>query len=107
MVLVAAKLSPGQMREDFRVLRASLEEGHPGIYRYAPKAEIDEALRAISRLRLPVPERRTRRYQAAHRGNRVDFRASLRRALRPEGLVELRKRTPRRRLQSGSATHSL
>ncbi len=61
------------------------------------QTEIDEALRAISRLRLPVPERRTRRYQASHRGNRIDFRASLRRALRPEGLVELRRREPRRR----------
>src|SRR5918994_2801528 len=29
------------------------------------QAEIDEALRAISRLRLPVPLRRTRRYQPA------------------------------------------
>src|SRR5579885_3666851 len=28
------------------------------------QAEIDEALRAISRLRLPLPERRTRRYQS-------------------------------------------
>jgi hypothetical protein len=56
------------------------------------QAEIDEALRAIARMRLPVPERRTRRYQPARRGTRVDFRASLRRALRPEGLVELRKR---------------
>ena len=42
-------------------------------------------------------ERRTRRYQPARRGPRVDFRASLRRALRPEGLIELRKREPRRR----------
>src|SRR5258707_6506024 len=61
------------------------------------QAEIDEALRAISRLRLPVPERRTRSYRSARRGPRVDFRASLRRALRPEGLTELRKREPRRR----------
>ncbi len=61
------------------------------------QAEIDEALRAIARMRLPVPERRTRRYQASHRGSRVDFRASLRRALRPEGLVELRMREQRRR----------
>jgi uncharacterized protein with von Willebrand factor type A (vWA) domain len=61
------------------------------------QAEIDEALRAIARLRLPVPERRTRRYQASHRGTRIDFRASLRRALKPEGLVELRKREQRRR----------
>src|SRR5262249_61646901 len=56
------------------------------------QAEIDAALKAISRLRLPVPERRKRRYQASHRGSRVDFRGSLRRALRPEGLLELRKR---------------
>lgn len=61
------------------------------------QAEIDEALRAISRLRLPVPERRTRRHQPARHGPRVDFRASLRRALRPEGLIELRRREPRRR----------
>jgi uncharacterized protein with von Willebrand factor type A (vWA) domain len=61
------------------------------------QAEVDDALRAISRLRLPVPERRTRRYRAARRGPRIDFRASLRRALRPEGLIELRKRKPRRR----------
>jgi hypothetical protein len=61
------------------------------------QAEIDQALRAISRLRLPVPERRTRRYQPARRGPRVDFRATLRRALRPEGLTELRKREQRRR----------
>ena len=61
------------------------------------QAEIDEALRAIARLRLPVPERRTRRYRPARRGPRVDFRASLRRALRPEGLTELRQREPRRR----------
>lgn len=59
------------------------------------QAEIDEALRAIARLRLPMPSRRTRRYQAARRGPRVDFRASLRKALRPEGLTELRKREPR------------
>src|SRR5690242_19328142 len=61
------------------------------------QAEIDEALRAISRLRLPVPERRTRRHQPARRGPRVDFRASLRRALRPEGLIELRRREQRHR----------
>ena len=47
------------------------------------QAEVDQALRAIARLRLPVPERRTRRYRAARRGPRIDFRASLRRALRP------------------------
>src|SRR6478735_2149920 len=61
------------------------------------QAEIDDALRAIARLRLPVPERRTRRYQPSRRGPKIDFRASLRRALRPEGLIELRRREPRKR----------
>ena len=61
------------------------------------QAEIDDALRAIARLRLPVPERRTRRYRAARRGPRIDFRASMRRALRPEGLIDLRRREPRKR----------
>src|SRR4029453_8822620 len=61
------------------------------------QTEIDEALRAISRLRLPVPLRRTRRHQRPRRGPRVDSRASLRRALRPEVVTELRKREPRKR----------
>jgi hypothetical protein len=32
-----------RLREDLRILRGALEEGHPGIYRYTPKAELDEA----------------------------------------------------------------
>ena len=60
------------------------------------QAELDEAMRAIARLRLPVPQRRTRRYRSDPRGRRIDFRASLRRALRPEGLTVLRRREPRR-----------
>ena len=60
------------------------------------QAELDEAMRAVARLRLPVPDRRTRRHRAALRGPRIDFRASFRRALRPEGLTVLRRREPRR-----------
>lgn len=30
-----------QLQQDFRVLRAALEEGHAGLYRYSPKAEMD------------------------------------------------------------------
>jgi uncharacterized protein with von Willebrand factor type A (vWA) domain len=59
-------------------------------------AELEEATRAIARLRLPVPDRRTRRHRASPRGTRIDFRASFRRAMRPEGLTVLRKREPRR-----------
>jgi len=61
------------------------------------QAEIDQALRAIQRLRLPIPERRTRRFRASPRGARIDFRATLRRARNPAGILELRRREPRRR----------
>ena len=32
-----------QLRKDLRVLREALEEGHPGIYRFTPKPEMDRA----------------------------------------------------------------
>jgi uncharacterized protein (TIGR03435 family) len=32
---------PAQLRRDLKVLREALEEGHPGIYRYLPKPEMD------------------------------------------------------------------
>jgi hypothetical protein len=35
------RVPPEKLREDFRILRGALEEGHPGIYRYTPKAELD------------------------------------------------------------------
>src|SRR5262249_33982562 len=45
--------SPENLREDFSILRGALEEGHPGIYRYTPKAELDkrfeQAERALDR----------------------------------------------------------
>ena len=34
----SGKLTPEQLREDFAILRGALEEAHPGIYRYTPKA---------------------------------------------------------------------
>jgi hypothetical protein len=39
--LAADPVPPQKLREDFRILRAALEEGHPGIYRYTPKKELD------------------------------------------------------------------
>ena len=36
------RVPPEKLREDFRILRGALEEGHPGIYRYTPKAELDK-----------------------------------------------------------------
>lgn len=35
------KFEPGQLREDFQIVRQSLEEGHPGLYRQTKKIELD------------------------------------------------------------------
>jgi hypothetical protein len=35
------RFEPAQLREDFRIARQSLEEGHSGLYRYTNKAELD------------------------------------------------------------------
>ncbi|MDD2965016.1 MAG: S41 family peptidase [Bacteroidales bacterium] len=43
-----AKLSPEKLREDFSILRASLEEGHPGIYLYSGKQEMDRWFDSIA-----------------------------------------------------------
>ena len=47
------RVPPEKLREDFRILHAALEEGHPGIYRYTPKEELDKrfdrAERALDR----------------------------------------------------------
>src|SRR2546427_12242310 len=36
------KVPPEKLREDFRILRGALEEGHP--YRYTPRAELDQVV---------------------------------------------------------------
>lgn len=38
---IAQTMEPPALREDLNVLRSALEEGHPGIYRYTPKPELD------------------------------------------------------------------
>lgn len=61
-------------------------------------AELAEAERIVSALRLPLPDLRTRRLVRDPRGGRVDPRASLRAALRtgPDA-IPLRWRSPRTR----------
>src|SRR3974377_2027942 len=39
--LTSRSFSPQELSEDFIFLRKSLEEGHPGLYRYTAKAEMD------------------------------------------------------------------
>ncbi|MSQ59324.1 MAG: VWA domain-containing protein [Betaproteobacteria bacterium] len=60
--------------------------------------DIREAKRMLARLRLPIPEIKTRRSRPDPRGPRVDLRATLRASLRGQGeLLLLAKRSPRLR----------
>lgn len=60
-------------------------------------AEVAEAKRAIAKLRLPIMEVPTRRFQRDARGSRVDMRATLRAALRSSAAIPLKFKKPRRR----------
>jgi hypothetical protein len=64
------------------------------------KMSLDELARAkaaIARLRLPVLDVPTRRFAPDPRGARADLRATLRAALRSGGLINLKRKSPRRR----------
>ena len=43
------KYTPEQLREDFRIARRALEEGHSGIYRYTPKPAMDRVFDTAER----------------------------------------------------------
>lgn len=53
-------------------------------------AELRDAEKMLSQLRLPVDEIPSRRFQSGSRGSRLDMRASLRASLRADGLMPLR-----------------
>ena len=59
--------------------------------------ELARAKAAIARMRLPIHDIPTRRYAKDPRGSRADMRATLRAALRAGGLIELKRKSPRRR----------
>jgi uncharacterized protein with von Willebrand factor type A (vWA) domain len=59
--------------------------------------ELARAKAAIARLRLPVQDVPTRRFAPNRHGARADLRATLRAALRSGGLIELKRKSPRRR----------
>jgi len=60
--------------------------------------ELAQAKKMIARLRLPIPEVRTRRMTPDPRGARVDLRGSLRASLRGNAdVIPLRRRSPQRR----------
>ena len=43
------KFTPAQLLEDFQIARRALEEGHSGIYRYTPKARLDQIFNQAAR----------------------------------------------------------
>ncbi len=59
--------------------------------------ELARAKAAIARLRLPVQDVPTRRFAPDRHGARADLRATMRAALRSGGLIELKRKSPRRR----------
>jgi uncharacterized protein len=59
--------------------------------------ELARAKAAIARLRLPVEDVPTRRFAPDRHGARADLRATLRAALRSGGLIDLKRKNPRRR----------
>jgi uncharacterized protein len=60
--------------------------------------ELAQAKKMIARLRLPIPEVRTRRMTPDPRGARVDLRGSLRASLRGNAdVIPLRRRSPQHR----------
>jgi hypothetical protein len=60
--------------------------------------ELLQAKKLIAKLRLPIPEIRTRRFDADAHGARVDLRATLRASLRSGGsFIPLKRRSPETR----------
>ncbi|HEX6440649.1 MAG TPA: VWA domain-containing protein [Stellaceae bacterium] len=59
--------------------------------------ELARAKAAIARMHLPINDMPTRRFARDPRGARADMRATLRAALRSGGVIELKRRSPRRR----------
>jgi CubicO group peptidase (beta-lactamase class C family) len=41
--------TPQQLREDFRIVRQALEEGHPGVYRYVSKERLERKFNAAEK----------------------------------------------------------
>jgi uncharacterized protein with von Willebrand factor type A (vWA) domain len=73
------------------------EELHAMDFEKMSLEELARAKAAIARMRLPIHDIPTRRYAKDPRGARADMRATLRAALRSGGLIELKRKSQRRR----------
>ena len=88
----ALELSPAALRDDFELLRFSLEDAHAGLYRYATKAEMDKHFESLEK-KLSRPLRVSEFYAevlklvAAVRDGHTSVRA-------PAGLTDWLRRKP-------------
>ncbi len=96
---VQEAFSPAQMMEtpqarpeDVRLSVSDQEILQKKDFAQMTAAEIAEVTRAVTRMRLPQAELRTRRYRPDARGQRLDMRRTLRGSLRTGGdIIDIRK----------------
>ncbi len=90
--------APEEVQVDAAMSSSGREQLQHADFEGMSQAELDEAKRMIARLRLPIPEIRTRRFRPDTSGNRIDARATLRSALRGGAdIIALKRRSPRYR----------
>jgi uncharacterized protein with von Willebrand factor type A (vWA) domain len=94
----AAEEPPPEMELDAQLTFSAREVLQHADFETMTNEELAQAKRLIAKLRLPIPEVRTRRLKADPHGQRVDLRATLRASLRNGGdTIPLRRRSPQYR----------
>jgi uncharacterized protein with von Willebrand factor type A (vWA) domain len=86
-----------ELEIDAAMTSSDREELHAMDFEKMSLEELARAKAAIARMRLPIHDIPTRRYARDPRGARADMRATLRAALRSGGLIELKRKSQRRR----------
>jgi uncharacterized protein with von Willebrand factor type A (vWA) domain len=86
-----------ELEIDAAMTSSDREELHVMDFEKMSLEELARAKAAIARMRLPIHDIPTRRYARDPRGARADMRATLRAALRSGGLIELKRKSQRRR----------
>src|SRR6202163_2259756 len=86
-----------ELEIDAAMTSSDREQLHAMDFEKMSLEELARAKAAIARLRLPVQDVPTRRFAPDRRGARADLRATLRAALRSGGIIELKRKSQRRR----------
>ena len=90
--------APPEMEFDASLTWSEREQLAAKDFESMSATETAQAKAMLARLRLPLPEPPTRRFQPSPSGRRIDLRATLRRSVRTGGhLLALERRKPRRK----------